>query len=148
MNIITKKETVRLAMPVNRYDGLDSTLSQHFGKAPGFIVVDATGGELTYLDSAKARRASECAPIQALVSAGSRVVLANSMGRGAMARCLAAGMQILQAEGQTVAEVLEAYRGQHCPDFPDDAICSHHEHSHSEREDTHATAGCSSHGRC
>lgn len=134
MNNIMKIETVRLAMPVNRYDGLNSKLSQHFGKAPGFIIVDASGGELTYLDAAKARRASECAPVQALVSAGSKVVLARSMGRGAMARCHAAGMQILLAQGATVAEVLEAYRGQHCPDFPDDALCSHHAHTHSHGE--------------
>lgn len=132
MKNIMKKQTVRLAMPVNRYDGLNSKLSQHFGKAPGFIVVDASGGDLTYLDTARARRASECAPVQALVSAGSKIVLANSMGRGAMARCHSAGMQILQAEGATVAEVLEAYRGQHCPDFPDEALCSHHTHTDDE----------------
>lgn len=132
-----KKEPVRLAMPVHRYDGLNSTLSQHFGKAPGFIVVDASGGDLTYLNTAIARRARECAPVQALVSAGSKIVLANSMGRGAMNRCHSAGMQILQAKGATVADVLEAYRGQHCPNFPDDALCSHHEHTHAHDENAH-----------
>jgi predicted Fe-Mo cluster-binding NifX family protein len=77
-----KKQRTRIAMPVVGYDGVDSVVSGHFGRSRGFIVSDSSGRELTYLDTAKARRPSECAPIQALVAAGSRVVLANRQENG------------------------------------------------------------------
>jgi predicted Fe-Mo cluster-binding NifX family protein len=141
MDIFIKKETVRIAIPVMGYDGLNSKVSAHFGNAPGFIVVDGNGSELTYLDTAKARRPSECAPVHALVQAGSKLVIASSMGRGAMERCHSAGLQILHAVGNTVAEVLAAYRSQHCPDFPDDALCAHHDHEGHD----HHRVDCDSH---
>jgi predicted Fe-Mo cluster-binding NifX family protein len=61
-----------------------------------------------------ARRASECAPISALVRAGARVVVTKSMGHGALRRCHEAGMQIMEASGRTVKELLNIYRGGSC----------------------------------
>lgn len=129
MNTIMKKKMI--AMPVVGYDGMDSKLSEHFGRSPGFIVADIEGRELTYLNTGRARGASECAPITALARAGARVVVAKSMGRGAMQRCHVAGMQILQATGGTVSEVLQLLRDGQSPDFPDAALCNHHSH-HSD----------------
>lgn len=133
-----EKQRTRIAIPVVGYDGIHSVVSGHFGRARGFIVADSGGGELTYLDTAKARRASECAPVQALIAAGSRVVVAKSMGRGALQRCHQAGMRILLAVGGTVGEVLESYRREQCPDFPDSSLCEHHtkdahDHGHHGR---------------
>ena len=105
-------------------------------------LADDTGGEYTYLDTAKVRKGSECAPVQALASAGSKVVIACGMGRGAMQRCHNAGMRILHTTGgMTVADVLESYRSSDCPDFPDSALCSHHKHNHDH---SHDAGGCCS----
>lgn len=136
-----KIERIRIAIPVVGFDGIDSEVSEHFGRAPGFIVADSGGGELTYLDTVKARRASECAPVRALVSAGSRVVVAKSMGRGAMQRCHDAGMRILHASGSTVGEILEQYRSECCCDFPDSRLCEHHTHGHSHHEESRQAHG-------
>lgn len=142
MNTVMKIERIRIAIPVVGFDGIDSQVSQHFGRAPGFIVADSSGGELTYLDTLKARRASECAPVRALVSAGSRVVVAKSMGRGAMQRCHDAGMQILHATGSTVGEILEQYRSECCCDFPDSKLCGHHSHAHHHHEESGQAHDC------
>jgi predicted Fe-Mo cluster-binding NifX family protein len=134
MNAYIKNDRSSIAIPVVSYNGIDSRVSKHFGNAPGFIVTDQCGSEFTYLDTAKARQASECAPVRSLASAGSKVVIACGMGRGAMQRCHAAGMRILHTTGgTTVAEVLEAYRRQACPDFPDAALCSHRKHRHNQQ---------------
>jgi predicted Fe-Mo cluster-binding NifX family protein len=126
-----------IAIPVSGYDGIHSKVSGHFGKSRGFIITDEAGGELTYLDTAKVRGASECAPITALVRAGARVVVAKSMGRGALRRCHEAGMQILEANGATVKEVLDLYQSGQTADFPDTALCAHHSHGSVGEDECH-----------
>lgn len=137
----TDKNTVFIAMPVESPDGLQSVISAHFGKAPGFIVADAFGSTVVYLDAAEHRGASECAPIQALSRAGARVVAARSMGKGALRSCHDAGLRIFEAEGRSVADCLARIANHSIKDFPDEAIC-HHAHA-----PTHAGHGTGA-GRC
>ncbi|MDQ8196021.1 NifB/NifX family molybdenum-iron cluster-binding protein [Coraliomargarita sp. SDUM461004] len=125
----------RIAIPVRNNAGLLSKVSAHFGKSPGFIVVDSNGENCHYLDTKSARLQHECAPIRALVQDGGRVILCQSMGRGALARSHEAGLRIYKAKPNSlVAETLSAYHQGDCPDFPDSALCSHvhHEHSHED----------------
>lgn len=123
----------RVALPVITNEGLLSTISRHFGKAPGFIIVDSDGTRLQYIDSAEARRESECAPIHALIAQGCRALICHKMGRGALIRSHEHGLLIYAAAGRsTVVEALEAFRNGLCPDLPDSALCGHgHEHSHN-----------------
>jgi predicted Fe-Mo cluster-binding NifX family protein len=126
------EKPVMIALPVVRSDGLQSLISDHFGKAPGFIVADTSGSTAAYLDAAEHRGASECAPIQALARAGAGIVAAKSMGKGALRRCHEAGMRIFQAEGRTVADCLARIANDSITDFPDEALCHHaHEGAHA-----------------
>lgn len=114
-----------MAMPVIEDRGLDSGLCDHFGKAPGFILVDADGSDPVFV-AGSLRRPSECAPIQALIDGGASVILARGMGVGALERCHRAKLLILEAVGETVADTLDAFRAGGCADFPDHALCDHH----------------------
>ncbi|MBC2606260.1 NifB/NifX family molybdenum-iron cluster-binding protein [Pelagicoccus albus] len=124
----------RLVMPVIENNGLESLISEHFGQAPGFLAIDCDGQNPVYLDAQEARGPSECAPIDALARSGAKYVLCKGMGKGALKRCLHASLQVMQAKGNTVAEVLEAVREEGWADFPDSAICDHggdHHHHHA-----------------
>jgi len=121
--------TTRIALPVLEDQGMQSIVNQHFGKSKGFIIVNSDGTELTYIDTASARKENECAPIRALVEHGCKTLLCHSMGRGALARSHQAGLLIYQAQGgQSIAEALDAFRQGKCPDLPDRALCNHHHH--------------------
>ncbi len=124
-------QITRLAMPVLKNAGLESRISQHFGKACGFIILNSDGSNCEYLDTKASRRSNECAPIRALVEHGSKVLLCCSMGRGALTRSHEAGLLILQANsGDSVADVLNAFQKGRCNDFPDNALCLHHHEDH------------------
>jgi len=119
--------------------GLLSKVSHHFGKSRGFIIVDSDGEHCHYLDTKSARQPHECAPIRALKKDGCRVLLCQSMGRGALARSHEAGLLIYQASrGSLVVDLLNTFREGNCPDFPDSALCSHREHDHTDK-DCHET---------
>jgi len=131
-----KTHTTRIAIPVQKDAGLNSTVSAHFGKSRGFIVVDSNGENYHYLDTQSARQPHECAPIRALVQQGSRVLLCHSMGRGALSRSHEAGLRIHQTNsGRTITDTLENFRAGKCPDFPNSALCSHAHHHNEPSED-------------
>lgn len=129
-------QPIRLAVPVIKDAGLDSVVSAHFGRAPGFMSLMSNGTEAIYLESRSCREASECAPVSALAKVGTEVVFARSMGRGALNRCYQAGIKIYQTQARSLRELLKELNDGSCIDFPDTALCSHgsgnHEHDHSE----------------
>ncbi len=133
-----KKETeskfVGLALPVLGNDGLNSLLSDHFGRAPGFLVIDVDGGRPEYLTGASCH-SHECAPVDALIAAGADAVLARGMGAGALSRCRAAGLRVLEAKGESVGEALVAFLEGQSNILPKSALCHHGEMSchHAER---------------
>ncbi|MGZ0707642.1 NifB/NifX family molybdenum-iron cluster-binding protein [Coraliomargarita sp. W4R53] len=131
-----KTSTTRVAIPVLKDAGLSSTVSAHFGKSRGFIVVDSDGENCHYLDTKSERKEHECAPIRSLVENGCRVLLCQSMGRGAWSRSHEAGLLIHQTKSNsTVTETLSSFRAGNCPDFPDSSLCSHTHHDHDHDHD-------------
>lgn len=133
MNEVQKKNLSRVAIPVLQDAGLASCVSEHFGKSPGFIVVDWDGQNCIYLESQSARQGQECAPILALEEHGCQTLLCHHMGRGALIRCRDAGFQIHEAKGGAlVSDVLKAFQAGQCPALPDSALCTH---GHSQGDD-------------
>jgi predicted Fe-Mo cluster-binding NifX family protein len=116
---------MKIAIPVTHNAGLNSEVSSHFGRAPGFFIVTRDGSSAEYLDSREQREASECAPITALAKAGVVMVAARSMGRGALNRCHQAGIQIYHTEAERVVDLLAVFESGQLRDFPDSALCSH-----------------------
>lgn len=123
---------IRIAVPVTSDNGLQSPISGHFGKAPGFLTVNMDGSGVAYLDSATSRAPSECAPVSALAAASVQIVVARSMGRGALNRCHQAGMRIYQTEAESVGDLLDELSAGIFVDFPDAALCHHHAHHNDE----------------
>ena len=125
MNTIGTMKVVKIAIPVTQNAGLNSQVSGHFGRAPGFFIVNSGGSDAQYLESSEQREASECAPISALAKAGVSMVVARSMGRGALSRCHQAGMQIYQTQAERVIDLLADLESGQLTDFPDSALCNH-----------------------
>jgi predicted Fe-Mo cluster-binding NifX family protein len=107
--------------------GLDSPISPHFGKAPGFLLAAADGGSCVFIDAVAARREGECAPLAALLERGCGTVLCRSMGRGALRRARQAGLRVLYAgPWRTAREALCGLAAGRCPEFSEDRLCGHH----------------------
>lgn len=117
----------RVAIPVLSDKGVASRVNAHFGKSRGFVVVNSDGSDFVYLKTNDIREVDECAPIAGLAASGARALLCVGMGRGARARCDTAGLQVYQAEGVTVGDVLSRLSSGLIGDFPESSICSQNE---------------------
>ncbi len=122
---------MRIAYPVAASEGLRSQISAHFGRAPYFLVTETDDHSWEVFASNNLRTEGECAPLRALAGMGVREMYCAHMGRGALQRCLASGIQVFQTTSSTVGAALNARAAGLCPDLPDEALCEgHHEEGH------------------
>ena len=88
-----------------------SNVEAHFGRCPGFLVVDPDVGDYEYIEN-NAIGSAHGAGIQAaqyLASKGVKVVLSGNVGPNAYSALTAAGVQVYTGVSGTVAEAVKKY---------------------------------------
>lgn len=128
-----------IAFPVNSDRGLWSTISPHFGKAEGFIVVDLETEKFEFFDTNKLRQSGDCAPFGALSRMGVNELFCRSLGKAALDRCEEAGIQVLPMEAETVTDGILERSKSLGPDAPKVVLC---------RKACKAEDGCDEKGNC
>lgn len=122
---------MKLCIPVIENKGLDSVVSDHFGRAPFHIIVDL---ETDHIDSL--RKANECGdedhghcmPVDLLLSNGVKVVACKGIGRGAVNRLRSNDIALFSTTAHTVREVVDDYRAQKLGAIDEAQICQGHHH--------------------
>lgn len=93
---------------------LDDRLDPRFGRAAGFIVVDADTLEFEYIDNGSSQAMAQGAGIQAaenVARTGAKAVLTGYVGPKAFMALQAAGIQVAQnLENMTVRQAVERYK--------------------------------------
>jgi predicted Fe-Mo cluster-binding NifX family protein len=118
---------LRICIPVNENKGLESSVCQHFGAAPLFLLIDTETEELDMLDNSNQHQAhGQCRPVAALVGKGIDGVVVGGIGMGAINRLRAGGTEVFISQLSTVAEVLLALREGRLKPAALNAACSGH----------------------
>lgn len=93
--------------------GVDSRVDPRFGRAAGFVIVDADSMSSEYVDNAPSRNMSHGAGIEAaqrVAGKGVGVLLTGHVGPKAEQALSAAGIKIVpDMEGMTVKEAVDKY---------------------------------------
>jgi predicted Fe-Mo cluster-binding NifX family protein len=106
--------SVRIVIPVEDANGLNSRLSQHFGRAPYFAVVELNeNGKV--LDFQMVSNKSEHfggmgRPSENIMRLGPNGVITYGMGPRALGMFQNANIAVLQANKYIVKELIEAYK--------------------------------------
>jgi len=92
---------------------LDTDVDPRFGRAPGFVLVNATGeisGFINNVDSDGLAHGAGLSAAELIAKAGVKTVLTGKVGPKATAALHAAGVQIIEGcDGQTVAQAFEKH---------------------------------------
>jgi len=92
---------------------LDSPVDPRFGRAAGFLIVDADTMEFKYVENGKAQTMSQGAGIQAaenVAQSGATVILTGYVGPKAFQALSAVGIQVGQnLDNMTVRQAIERY---------------------------------------
>lgn len=124
---------MKVAVPVERDEGLDSKLYGHFGSAPFFAVFDSETGGLDVIANDHAQHEhGQCTPSNALTAMNVKGVLCLGMGRRAISKLNAAGISVWYAgEVTDVRGAMDKFgKGGLVELTLDDACAGHEGHIH------------------
>ena len=104
----------RIVVPVENECGLDARLAEHFGRAPYFAVVDiAENGKVLGVET-EANRGEHAGgvghPHDNLLALKPNVIVAYGMGPGGLNTFQSAGIAVLEANANTVRDVIKSFK--------------------------------------
>lgn len=120
---------MNICIPVNEDRGLGSTVCDHFGSTPLFLVVDTETRECRAIPNVNAHHGhGMCAPLKSLEGERLDGIVVGGIGAGALRKLAAAGLEVYRASAPTVGETLAAFgRGELSIVDPANA-CGEHRH--------------------
>jgi predicted Fe-Mo cluster-binding NifX family protein len=119
---------MRIAFPTQENKGLESTVYNHFGSAPFFVVVNTETNELEILDNQDLGHAhGNCQPLAALGGTPVDAVVVAGIGGGALKKLVDAGIQTFRAVEGTVFENISLINEGRLPAFTMDQTCRGHQ---------------------
>jgi FKBP-type peptidyl-prolyl cis-trans isomerase 2/predicted Fe-Mo cluster-binding NifX family protein len=136
-----------IAIPSDSSEGLDSTISEHFGHCGAFTIVEVSDseiGEVTILPNGGHEQGGCMAPVQLLKENGVEVLVAGGMGQRPLAGFQQVGIAVhFKQNAETVRDAVELFIGGGCPAFDEAQTCGgggdgggcggdHHEEVHRE----------------
>jgi predicted Fe-Mo cluster-binding NifX family protein len=124
---------MNVCIPVLEDKGLQSRVSQHFGSAPAFIVVNTESGECRTIENQDLHHAhGMCQPLSSLNGECIDAIVAGGIGAGALSKLRAAGLEVFCSEHPTVGGAIAALKEGRLPKVNPATACGHHGHGHHQ----------------
>lgn len=116
-----------LCFPVQKNEGLDSAIFNHFGSAPLFLIVDTATNEVTALNNGDAHHShGACSPLKALGGHKVDGVIVGGIGAGALQKLRAMGVKVFRPIGVTIREHLDGFGLRTLREYSVNLTCAGH----------------------
>ena len=117
---------MKICVPVETNNGLESKPFGHFGSAPMFVVCDLESGDLSTINNGDLEHEhGKCQPIKALSGNIVDAVIVGGIGQGAISKLNSMGIKVYKAQGETIKDNLDLYKQNKLQEFPSNHTCSH-----------------------
>ena len=121
---------MKICFPIEIDKGLDSTISDHFGSAPLFLLADTESGETSVISNSDQHHDhGACNPLQALHDSQIEGIAVRNIGAGAVNHLTRSGLRVYKATGDTVRENVEKLTTNSLPEYSPSEGCSGHGNS-------------------
>lgn len=126
---------MKICFAVLKNEGIESTVYDHFGSAPAFVVVNTDGDEVSSIVNRDVNHVhGACNPIQAIGGTQVDAVVVGGIGAGALMRLNAEGIKVFKAVEGTVRGNIGLFKESKLPELTIDHTCAGHRggcgHSH------------------
>lgn len=106
--------TKKIIVPADNENGLESTLAQHFGRAPYFTIIELDENEQVVSTKTVVNTGEHMSgrghPHENLLTLKPDVIVAYNMGPNGLHSFQNAGITVLRAEGDTVKDVMTNFK--------------------------------------
>ena len=131
-----------ICIPIDEDHGLESAVSQHFGSALRFLIVDTrTGACRSIVNEHRHGGHGMCQPLAAIRREPVEGVVVGGIGRRALQRLDDDGIRVFRAGPVTVKETVAALEAGTLDKVTPADACAGHGHDHQHRDGAHAGGG-------
>jgi predicted Fe-Mo cluster-binding NifX family protein len=123
----------RVCIPTAGYRGLDETVSEHFGRAPTFTIINPTTNEVKVIPNTGQHMGGKEHTPQIIAHAGVDLVLCSHLGPRATTMLQQLGIRTLVGASGNVSEVLQAWKEGKLEQATLQNACERHRHPAHER---------------
>jgi len=118
---------MKLLIPIEKDEGLNSKIYGHFGSAPYFIICDSETLKCEIVDNSdRGHEHGMCNPLKAVGGAKPDAVVAGGIGMGAIRGLNAAGIKVYLNAGGTVESAVSAVKAGKLKEADCASACAHH----------------------
>ena len=119
---------MKVCFPVHKDEGVNSTVYDHFGSAPEFIVVNTELHSTITVDNKDLDHVhGACNPVMAVGGHSIDAVVVGGIGAGALSRLNADGIKVYKSISETVKENLELLKDDRLPELTLKHTCGGHQ---------------------
>jgi predicted Fe-Mo cluster-binding NifX family protein len=119
---------MKVCFPVQKDEGMESQVYNHFGSAPVFIVVDTEGKSVQRINNRDLHHVhGACNPIMALGGQTIEALVVGGIGGGALMKLNAMGVKVYEAETRSVKNNLALLKENKLQELFMDHSCRAHE---------------------
>ena len=118
---------MRIGIPTENKEGLNSKVYGHFGSAPYFTIYDTEKETFKTVDNTNAHHShGTCHPIGVLGIASIDAVVCQGMGMRAVQKLNEANIKAYLAAGETVSEIIKKYKAGELQEITAQNTCAQH----------------------
>jgi predicted Fe-Mo cluster-binding NifX family protein len=118
---------MKICFPVEKNEGLDSVVYNHFGSAPMFVVVDTETSDHAVINNKDQHHVhGACNPLKALDSQSIHAVIVGGIGGGALNKLNQMGITVHRAQPGTVRENMPLFVSKQLPMLTMQGCCGGH----------------------
>jgi len=119
---------MKICIPVENKNGLDSVIFGHFGSAPSFIIFDFESNNYEEIDNSNNEHAhGQCNPLQSFVNHKFEIMVTGGIGARALMKLNSAGVKVYQTTVETrVSDVIDSFNAGTLIELTPEHSCQHH----------------------
>lgn len=118
---------MKICFPVQKDEGLDSSVFNHFGSAPMFMVVDMETNSLATISNNDQHHVhGACNPMKALDNQQVDAIVVGGIGAGALSRLNQMGISVHQSQAATVRDNIALFTSRRLPVLTMQGCCGGH----------------------
>jgi len=121
---------MRICIPTTEKNGLESTVSKHFGRAQFHIIVDLETMQNYPLEKDGCEDHGHCLPVHTLLDHKVKTVLCKGIGRGAVGNFIQNKVEVFAITADSVKDAVSEFQSGTLDFVGEEQICQGHDHDH------------------
>jgi predicted Fe-Mo cluster-binding NifX family protein len=117
---------MKIAVPTNGDKGLEEPVGEHFGRVPGYTIVDDETGDVEVIENTSHHLGGRGYPPEILAEAGVEVLLCRGLGRRAIQMFIDKGIKVYCEASGTVKDALQQWKNDSLTLATEGMACTRH----------------------